>query len=117
MSEDLAAHLQALEEQLLQPAIRADSDALTTLLADDFREFGSSGRIFTRAEIVAELATESPRSISLSDFHCQPLTPEAALVTYRTTSATNTDLRSSLWVLRDGRWQMLFHQGTKTTLY
>jgi catechol 2,3-dioxygenase-like lactoylglutathione lyase family enzyme len=21
-------------------------------------------------------------------------------------------LRSSLWVMRDGRWQMLFHQGT-----
>jgi hypothetical protein len=40
-------------------------------------------------------------------------------VTYRAVRRDESDhsevasLRSSLWVIRDGRWQMLFHQGTR----
>ena len=113
MSRDLAAHLQSLEEQLLQPATRSNPKAVAALLADDFREFGSSGRIFTKPEIITHLAGESPRQITLTDFACHALTPETALVTYRSFSQGTAALRSSLWVHREGRWQMLFHQGTR----
>jgi hypothetical protein len=45
---ELAAHLFDLEQQLLQPSTRRDATALTFLLAEGFREFGGSGRIYTR---------------------------------------------------------------------
>jgi hypothetical protein len=116
-----AEHLRALEERLFQPATRKSPQAVTALLADDFREFGASGRIYTRPEIIAALADEPPCRISLTNFECRFLPPGTALVTYRstriqpagTTKIAIHSLRSSLWVLRERNWQMLFHQGTR----
>jgi hypothetical protein len=90
------------------------------LLADDFREFGSSGRVWSRESILDLLATEEPYTApAIADFATQSLSHEAALVTYRTirvsaeSDAPQETLRTSLWVLRGDRWQLLFHQGTK----
>lgn len=44
--EPVAKHLRALEEALLQPDVRK-SEELVALLADEFIEFGSSGRVYT----------------------------------------------------------------------
>jgi glyoxylase I family protein len=107
-SPDLAAHLVRLEQQLLEPSTRRDPAALTSLLAEDFREFGSSGRIYTRQQIIDALRAESPRTITLSDPLCQQLAEDIVLLTYRSSRA----LRSSFWIHRDNRWQMIFHQGT-----
>ena len=111
-------HLKQLEEALLSNAVRRDPEQVAALLADEFREFGSSGRTFSKATILEELQTESPdRQVTLSDFTCSMLSPQIALVTYRTRRLTPIAppfhaLRSSVWVLRDGRWQIVFHQGT-----
>jgi hypothetical protein len=121
---DLAAHLQHLEEQLLDPTVRNDPTRLDALLTDDFREFGSSGRSYTKAEIIALLQEESaepadPVTLSLSDFAVRLLAPAVALATYTSTrtnqgtSDTTRALRSSLWIHRNDRWQMHFHQGTR----
>ena len=45
------------------------------------------------------------------------LAEDIALLIYRSTRTTTLQaatraLRSSLWVHRDNRWQMIFHQGT-----
>jgi hypothetical protein len=114
-SQEFAAHLFRLEQQLLQPSTRRDAAALTSLLAEDFREFGSSGRIYTRQQIIDALETESPHTILLSDPLCQQVAEEVALLTYRTAAPRTAShaLRSSLWVYRDDRWQMIFHQGTR----
>jgi hypothetical protein len=116
---DLAAHLFRLEQQLLEPSTRRNATALISLLDEDFREFGSSGRIYTRQQIIDALAAESPRTITINDPLCQQLSENTALLTYRSTRATTLQaashaLRSSLWVHRDNRWQMIFHQGTPT---
>ncbi len=116
---NLSDHLRQLEELLFQPAVRRDRNALLAHLDPNFREFGSSGRTFTLDQIVADLSAESPRTISLSEFRCQPLAPHAALVTYRSTrtqpgTPTVHALRSSLWIYRESRWTMLFHHGTLT---
>ncbi len=116
----LTAHLLTLERQLLTPQIRTDPAALSTLLTTDFREFGASGRIFTRASILTLLQTETGYTPpEITHFEARELTPTLALVTYQTTrlnasgQPTPTSIRSSLWTLRDGRWQLLFHQGTR----
>jgi hypothetical protein len=112
----LTEHLRQLEEQLLRREVRREPQRVADLLADDFREFGSSGRVFDKTSVLKELATEQEATLALSDFACERLSPEIALVTYRSqrtdASGIRNALRSSVWVLRDGRWQMLFHQGT-----
>jgi hypothetical protein len=86
------------------------------LLAEDFREFGSSGRVFNRKEIIQELSTEEGVSVTIDDFEVTMIAADVALATYtanRHAGTTRRSRRSSLWVLREGRWQMLFHQGTR----
>lgn len=128
--EHLAEHLETLENFLFDPVARRDISAVSNLLAEEFREFGSSGRTYTKLDILAELSTEQPVVISLTDFLCQLVSPTTALVTYKSLSshenrAPTQALRSSVWVLRtparqyahspveQAVWQMLFHQGTR----
>jgi len=128
--EHLADHLENLENFLFDPVARRDISAVSNLLAEEFREFGSSGRTYTKLDILAELSTEQPVVITLTDFVCQLLSPTTALVTYKSLSshenrAPTQALRSSVWVLRapsrqysnspseEATWQMIFHQGTR----
>ena len=112
MQTDLPTQLFDLERSLHAPAIRSNPEAAGQFLSADFREFGSSGRIWSRAEILDAMADDLPHEILSRDFECQILSPALALVTYLSETLTRTALRSSLWRLEDGTWRMLFHQGT-----
>lgn len=110
----------ALETALHKHHIRSSSSAVSELLADQFIEFGSSGRIFNKATIIDALKTEiSDQQISVGDFAVQELAATVVLVKYIATKPsgyqgpTIRTLRSSIWQLIDERWQMIFHQGTK----
>jgi hypothetical protein len=118
--EDLAALLLHLERQLMDPVFRRNREQVSALLAEDFREFGSSGRVFSRSAILDLLASEEAYTVpAIEDFAVQRIGPETVLVTYSAVRASaesgapQVSLRSSLWVLREDRWQVLFHQGTK----
>ena len=109
--------LQDLELTLLRPGVRK-SDRATELLAEEFIEFGSSGRVFAKVQIVAALRSEDPVRITASGFKVKRLAPHVALVIYRAVRHSDPvvhSLRSSIWEERQGRWQMVFHQGTLTT--
>lgn len=113
-------HLLNLEQQLLTPGTRTDPAALLALFAPDFREFGSSGRIFTREAILTLLKTETDFTPpEILHFEARELAPTLALATYRTerpataTQPVSSSLRSSLWTYQEERWQLLFHQGTR----
>lgn len=116
--EELAAVLLKQESSLLDPAVRRDCDRVRELLAEDFVEFGSSGRIWTREQIIDSLASESHSPLALEDFRCRAIAPRVALVTYRsvrTDAETGTRAasnRSSIWIENEGRWRIRFHQGT-----
>ena len=110
----LKALLLGLELELMDPAVRKDRARVSALLAEEFREFGSSGRAWTREEILDLLATEETRAVPVVEaFEINEFAEDAALVTYRAVRAHQTTLRSSLWVRGEGRWKMLFHQGTR----
>jgi hypothetical protein len=104
--------LLALEQRLLQPALRQAPSELAVLLADGFVEIGASGTIFDKAQVIRALATESPRSFEFEDFRVVEVTADVMLATYRATSGQRTSLRSSLWRRDGGTWQLVFHQGT-----
>jgi hypothetical protein len=109
-----------MEERLLHPEVRSSGDELSRLLADDFIEFGSSGAIYNKQQIISSLAREQPMEWSIADFSVRVLADDVVLLTYRSTGrdpATAEEwhsLRSSIWKLHDARWQMIFHQGTPT---
>ena len=108
----LQEHLHALEERLLHPDRESDRAELTTLLAPEFKEFCTSGRIFNIGQLSHALLTTTPRAATMSHFYVTPLSENSALATYHITTSNSTSHHSSIWVQRDGRWQMLFHQGT-----
>jgi hypothetical protein len=114
----LERELRDLEESHLRSGLRSSPDALRTILADEFVEFGSSGRIFDRAAVIATLSGEPPFESRIDDFVVRPLSPDAALTTYRLSAwptsgaRPRVTLRSSVWVHRGGRWVLVFHQGT-----
>lgn len=105
-----------LEETLLR-ANAENIDEAANLIADDFREYGSSGRVHSKADVIEYL--KLPREVQwrIKDFKVQDLAPTVALVTYRIletkpNGATKVSMRSSIWQLRDEKWRLVFHQGT-----
>lgn len=114
---DVTETLRELEASLLSNAVRKDRARVGDLLAEEFREFGRSGTVYAKAEILAFLRDEEEICVGMEDFVCETVAEGVALVTYRS-ERTEPDgtmieaLRSSLWARREGRWQMVFHQGT-----
>ncbi|HEU5140715.1 MAG TPA: nuclear transport factor 2 family protein [Bacillales bacterium] len=120
MNASIKEQLYELELRHLQPEVRKSSEALAELLADDFIEFGSSGRVFTKQEIIEGLANSGSPQLVLKNFEVKLLTPGVALTRYRVERHQSEgqllcSLRSAVWKLIEGRWQMVFHQGTPTT--
>jgi hypothetical protein len=89
-------------------------------LAADFFEFGRSGIVWNRQQTIEALAQEPLMERSMRDFTTRLLSESVVLVTYRSvlrdpvSSKEWHTLRSSVWKLIDGRWQIIFHQGTPT---
>jgi hypothetical protein len=111
--------IRQLEEKLLTASGRTSTEAIAELLADEFVEFGSSGHVFNKEQIIDSLQQDDGTcQRSLRDFEATLLAPGIVLAKYRVSridAAGNQpveSLRSSIWKLIDGRWQMVFHQGT-----
>ncbi len=117
---DIKEILLALEHELLSPQVRASHARLDELLAHALVEFGSSGRIYDKQSLIHALTqAASMENYQIDDFTVVTESEDTALVTYscKIRSAcgdlVRTSNRSSLWKLLDGRWQMVFHQGTR----
>lgn len=111
-------HIYRLEDQLLKSEIRQSKKELENLLAEDFVEFGSSGRIYDKAQIVRELPMALAVPMIIKDFQVKVLSKTVILSTYCIVKKNGHEeiiesLRSSIWKFLDGRWQIIFHQGTK----
>jgi GNAT superfamily N-acetyltransferase len=111
--EMLAKLIQQLEISLLEQSVRQSATQLNSLIADDFTEFGSSGEIYNKRNILESLPTEEIRNFVVSDFEVKELSKDVMLATYKTAEAGLTFLRSSIWKRYDDDWRMVFHQGTK----
>jgi hypothetical protein len=113
-----AEEVRALELGLLSEAVRKDAAKMALLLTEEFCEFGASGTVYSKAEVIAQLQQECERRIAMKDFASQMIDSSTMLVRHRSVREGEDGcvveaLRSSIWVLREGRWQILFHQGTR----
>ncbi|HBV88664.1 MAG TPA: DUF4440 domain-containing protein [Desulfosporosinus sp.] len=121
MESSLYRQINKLEGRLLQPEIRRSREEISMLLADDFVEFGSSGYTYDKLQVIEELPHSPSVPVIIEDFQVKVLSPYVVLATYRTVKTNESreemrnSLRSSIWKFIDGRWQMVFHQGTRTS--
>ena len=114
--------LKRLEARLQLPSVRTSRRQLDLLLADEFLEFGSSGATFNKRQVIALLVDDPesalPRYATLQNVKVNWLADGVALLTYRSSkfgprgSRAVRANRSSIWKKIEGRWQMVFHQGT-----
>jgi len=122
--DDLLVTLRTLEIELHQSAARSDAARLDALLHPEFREFGRSGRSYSRADMFAHLLEARSHATVVADrFALQRLAPDVGLLTYRAAHRSNDGslerhtLRASIWQRSGHGWQMSFHQGTATTAF
>ena len=105
--------LRHLEESLWRAETRFDPEYMNRVLSPDFIEFGRSGRVYRREEIIAMSAGEI--DATLKDFNARLIDTNVALVTYISEvkyAQIEIANRSSLWTRTNGGWQIRFHQGT-----
>lgn len=116
----LASELRALEELHQGPRVRASPSELAALLADDFSEFGASGRCYDRRAVLEMLPLETPRgAFRIEDFRVRSLGESCALAAYSVLrefaagdQPAERSLRSSIWERSPSGWRLVFHQGT-----
>jgi hypothetical protein len=84
-------------------------------LANDFFEFGSSGKVLYKDDDIADDGIGIVK-MKLSDFEIRPLSDDIVLATYLILNEISNQhsIRSSIWKLNEGVWKMVFHQGTNT---
>lgn len=93
-------------------AVRSDRVRLGELLHPTFTEIGRSGRLWEREEILDMLQREESINQTITVLDAEFLSTDVILVTSQSNDDRGASLRSSVWVLHQGRWQLRFHQGT-----
>lgn len=87
---------------------------LENRLSVDFMEYGKSGRVYRRNDMI-ELLLDSPnRYIKIEDFELTALHEDYFLVHYLSINIDDHSkaLRTSIWKREEGLLKMFFHQGT-----
>lgn len=78
-----------------------------TILSEDFREFGTSGKVYDKTIQLSFVNDEGISEIPfiITNFHVELLSHNIAHVTYQTESKSDGS---------NAKWCLYFHQGTRT---
>ncbi len=104
-----------LEESLWVTETRFDREYMNNLLSPVFFEFGRSGKIYNREQILSSRSQPININFPLKNFEIQLITPDVAHVTYVSeVMYDNLEIgnRSSIWLKTTDGWKLTFHQGT-----
>lgn len=116
LSEEDREHLRHLEAALWTADTRFDRDWMDDVLAPDFIEFGSSGRMYDREQVLTNVWREINAELPLPDYQVEAITPDVAIAHYRSVvseeGGTEHGRRTSIWVRTEQGWKLRFHQGT-----
>lgn len=112
----LRKELVAKEELLLDNAVRNDAGKIAELLDANFVEFTSSGAqyryspgaTFGDIDGISYVDCDTVRMLDISD-NCKLLLYVNSRVCKNARIKSN---RSSVWKKIDGKWKLVFHQGT-----
>ncbi len=118
MNKILFKKIKDLELELLSPEVRKNKKRLNELLADDFIEFASAGFAIDKKYVLSNLPKENNVNWKVSDIKVSMLSNDLFLITYKVkkTDVKNkiiiNSMRSSIWKDFNGKFKMVFHQGT-----
>jgi len=104
-----------LEMDFMRADFCRDINRLSGRISDDFMEFGRSGGRSDKHTVVDYLSQiTADRKIALSDFHIMQISDHSYLATYCAKWENNGRIsnHSSIWINENGKWMILFHQGT-----
>lgn len=105
--------IESFERELVNPKTRVNAERISELLADEFLEFGSSGKVIRKCDVLDAAEKPGTTTYQLDDFNFKMLGESHVLVTYRSvTSSRAIAYRSSIWAKEYGSWKMLHHQST-----
>lgn len=120
MDEKIHEELRRLEESLWRSETRLDDTLMDKIFSEDFCEFGRSGGIYRREEMLLGQInmTEIPATLPLRGFRVRSLSDDIVQVTYISEMRLGTEVemsnRSSIWRRDKDGWKLCFHQGTPT---
>lgn len=118
--EDLKQTILNLEKELMKSEVRKSAERISNLMADDYMEFCSSGfeYHYKNGDVFQDKDDHTEFNWEILDFHMKLLSKEYILATYKVIKHNGADedkkysLRSSIWKLIEGKWKIIFHQGT-----
>ena len=110
---NIKKHIFDLENALLTEEVRKNENKLNQLISDNFIEFGQSGKIYKKSDILESLPKEEFEKITITDFEIISSQSNQIAVRYKSSFEDNITLRSSIWKKEEDDWKIIFHQGTK----
>jgi hypothetical protein len=121
MDQNIYEELKVLEESLWRAETRFDDALMDEIFAKDFCEFGRSGSIYQRHEMLFGQGdiSEIKATLPLRDFRVLALSEEIVQVMYISEVQYGSQIekgnRSSIWRRDTAGWKLCFHQGTPTS--
>jgi hypothetical protein len=112
------ATLRRLEEELWIAETRFDQAYMSEIFAPDFFEFGRSGRVWSRDQLLIKTGSSIEARLPLEDFAIREISSDVMQITYNShvtyDGVVEHARRSSIWsrANTNAGWQLRFHQGT-----
>jgi hypothetical protein len=120
MTKEVEDHLISREMAVYTAYKQHEMTAIDALLAGDFHEIGSSGRFYSKPEVLAAMKDIQVLDYDFERFSVVPLDENNAIVVYVLTmkrienekERMNRAFRSSVWTKQNSEWRIAFHQAT-----
>jgi hypothetical protein len=117
--DEVIAELRSREPIFHRPEHGTGRTAFEAMTVPDYWEVGASGRIYDRTTVLAELdrryadpGYDPMEDLELRDFTCRAVGAGTWLATYNLRQGERDTRRVSVWQRVDGRWLLVYHQGT-----
>lgn len=107
-----------LETLLQQPDVRKSVEKLDEIVSDDLKEITSSGMVSNKQDCLVNLPAAPDIDFVMTDFSVRELAPNLFQTFFKTQKTVvgadkvSYSSRSSIWKNENGKWKMIFHQGT-----
>lgn len=105
-----------LEMSLWVNETRNSKEFLEGVLHPDFKEFGRSGNIYNKQDIIDSTDLDINAIFPFKNLTVKDINDTTFLVTYQSALNKNNEIiksnRSSIWILTEEGLKLLFHQGT-----
>lgn len=106
-----------LEMSLWIDETRNSKEYLNQILHDDFKEFGKSGKVYNKSDILTDTDNNMNTKFPFKNLEVKQIDEKSFLITYEAEIIQNSKSiksnRASIWVGKES-FQLLFHQGTLT---